>query len=928
MTPHRQWAARLALVATMVAVSVVGSVAGAWAQASTVDIGPASGVITLGSPVRSVPVTISRTSATPLMAFSVVFSVSSPLDLSGGTGGIHEGAYLSAANPVTSFNVIDRGVDGFGNHLYQADGTTLGAPCGSSAASGTLFSLDLASSATGGLGSVTISSLKLRDCGNADLPSVIGAPSTIQVDRSAPGVAVTSPNTGVTWYVGSSEIIEWSGSDTEGVASYALEYSTDGGATYPFAIATVPGTESSYPWTIPAAAGTQVRVRVTATDVNGNAATDDSDVDFTIAYYTLTYAAGADGTISGTTVQAVAHGGSGTPVTAVPNTGYHFVSWSDGVLTAARTDLNVTANLSVTAAFAINEYTLTYTAGPNGTILGTTPQTVAHGSDGTTVTAEPNTGYHFVSWSDGVLTAARTDLGVTTSLSVTASFAIDVFTITATAGPNGAIAPPGVTNVDYGGSQGYTITPDPGYHVLDVLVDGATAGAVTSYTFSSVSANHTIAASFQVNPVVPALTNLAATQRRTSNPVGATTGVTLSWDPTPNNVEVWRAGYGHYPEYDGAGGTEPAVPGTHPPGGDWVLTAVVAPGDVDLATTRDFYYYAAYQQDSYGTWSAATMTGGTLNYHLGDVSDGATLGAGNNSVFTEDLSALGGHYGLSGPALAPFAYLDVGPTTTRYIDGRPAPDNAVGFEDLVMFAINFGAVSAPSLKATPVAGAAATAGNEVALDAPGRVEAGATVTTRVKLRTSGGLVAISTTLGWDPAVVEPIGHAAGDWLMAADGVAFSATPGTVDAAVTRPQGMSGEGVLATITFRAISAGDPKFRIAATDGRDARNQRVVMTRSLAAQGPAVTQLAPSRPNPFRQATSISFSLARGGPVEMHLYSVDGRRVRTLVDGVREPGEYTVAWDGRSDDGGPVPAGVYFLRMTTPQGRFTKTVTYLR
>ena len=50
-------------------------------------------------------------------------------------------------------------------------------------------------------------------------------------------------------------------------------------------------------------------------------------------------------------------------MTATPDAGYHFVSWSDGVLTAARTDTNVTANITVTANFAINTYTLTYTAG-------------------------------------------------------------------------------------------------------------------------------------------------------------------------------------------------------------------------------------------------------------------------------------------------------------------------------------------------------------------------------------------------------------------------------------------------------------------------------------------------------------------------------------------------------------------------------------
>jgi hypothetical protein len=48
----------------------------------------------------------------------------------------------------------------------------------------------------------------------------------------------------------------------------------------------------------------------------------------------------------------VNYGANGTPVTAVPKNNYHFVSWSDGVLTASRTDTNVTANISVTASFA------------------------------------------------------------------------------------------------------------------------------------------------------------------------------------------------------------------------------------------------------------------------------------------------------------------------------------------------------------------------------------------------------------------------------------------------------------------------------------------------------------------------------------------------------------------------------------------------
>jgi hypothetical protein len=70
------------------------------------------------------------------------------------------------------------------------------------------------------------------------------------------------------------------------------------------------------------------------------------------------------------------------------------------------------------------EYTVTYTAGSNGSIVGTTPQTVCRGSSSSSVTADPDPGYHFVNWSDSSTTNPRTDTNVTTDISVTANFAI------------------------------------------------------------------------------------------------------------------------------------------------------------------------------------------------------------------------------------------------------------------------------------------------------------------------------------------------------------------------------------------------------------------------------------------------------------------------------------------------------------------------
>ena len=70
--------------------------------------------------------------------------------------------------------------------------------------------------------------------------------------------------------------------------------------------------------------------------------------------------------------------------------------------------------------------------------------------------------------------------------------------ITATAGANGAIAPSGTVNVSYGSDQTFTITPDSNYHVLDVMVDGVSMGPMTSYTFTNVTRDHQIEASFDM----------------------------------------------------------------------------------------------------------------------------------------------------------------------------------------------------------------------------------------------------------------------------------------------------------------------------------------------------------------------------------------------------------------------------------------------
>ncbi|MCL5260870.1 MAG: IPT/TIG domain-containing protein, partial [Gammaproteobacteria bacterium] len=90
--------------------------------------------------------------------------------------------------------------------------------------------------------------------------------------------------------------------------------------------------------------------------------------------------------------------------------------------------------------------------------------------------------------------------------------------ITATAGTGGTISPSGIVQVNDGSNITFIIRPNSNYNIQDVLVDGASVGAVNTYTFSNVTTNHTIAASFVAKPVVPVVATFKAANNPLLNP--------------------------------------------------------------------------------------------------------------------------------------------------------------------------------------------------------------------------------------------------------------------------------------------------------------------------------------------------------------------------------------------------------------------------
>ncbi len=146
-----------------------------------------------------------------------------------------------------------------------------------------------------------------------------------------------------------------------------------------------------------------------------------------------------------------------------------------------------------------NNFTITASAGANGSISPSGAVSVESGAN-RTFAITPSTGYHVADvLVDGGSVGAVTSyefINVAADHTISASFAIDTFAITATAGENGTITPSGAVSVNYGSDRTFTIVPGTGYRVLDVTVDGVSQGAITSYTFSNVTDNHAISASF------------------------------------------------------------------------------------------------------------------------------------------------------------------------------------------------------------------------------------------------------------------------------------------------------------------------------------------------------------------------------------------------------------------------------------------------
>jgi len=218
--------------------------------------------------------------------------------------------------------------------------------------------------------------------------------------------------------------------------------------------------------------------------------------------FTITPSAGANGTISPSSAVTVSSGASQT-FTITPATGYSIsnvlVDGNSAGTVPSYTFSSIAANHTISATFAQNTYTITPTAGTNGTISPSAVVTVNSGAS-QTFTVTPTTGCSISNvLVDGNSVGAApsyTFSNVTANHTISATFAQNTYTITSTAGANGTISPSGSVSVSSGAGKTFTITPAANCRISNVSVDGISKGAASSYTFTKVTANHTITANF------------------------------------------------------------------------------------------------------------------------------------------------------------------------------------------------------------------------------------------------------------------------------------------------------------------------------------------------------------------------------------------------------------------------------------------------
>jgi hypothetical protein len=301
-------------------------------------------------------------------------------------------------------------------------------------------------------------------------------------------------------------------------------------------------------------------------------------------------------------------------------------------------------------------YTLTINTVGSGTVSKSPDKTTYNPGEVVTLTANPAVGWSFGSWSGDLSGSTNpTTITMNNNKTVTATFIIQTFTITASAGANGSISPSGAIVKNYGTSQQFTATASTGYEVDKWSVDGGdvqTGGA--DYTLSNITAAHTVAVTFKI------LT------------------YTISGKVAINGLA-----------FDGV--TMNGLPGNPVTNGGGLYSAIVDYGWSGTVTpTKEGYTFTPktytnvtsdqMNQDYTGTLLTYTISGYVLEPDINTPVEGVLIDANNNGGST-DITDVNGYYEV----LVPYGWFG---TATPIKDGYTFEPNSISYNDVIANEVN------------------------------------------------------------------------------------------------------------------------------------------------------------------------------------------------------------------------------------------------
>tara|TARA_B100001964_G_C13998173_1_gene493739 strand:- start:413 stop:805 length:393 start_codon:yes stop_codon:yes gene_type:complete len=98
--------------------------------------------------------------------------------------------------------------------------------------------------------------------------------------------------------------------------------------------------------------------------------------------------------------------------------------------------------------------------------------------------------------------------------------------------------------------------------------------------------------------------------------------------------------------------------------------------------------------------------------------------------------------------------------------------------------------------------------------------------------------------------------------------------------------------------------------------------------LSVEYPSELSLSQNYPNPFNPSTTIEFSLDANDNIQLVIYDIKGRQIKTLISGFKLKGFHITKWDGRDKYGFNVPSGIYIYQLLTSKKSISKKMILLR